>query len=143
MKIIEVNEFTNDYLDAIQQLLQLLTSEPQQFTEHDFRKILACDSSHLFFLFDDDTIAGMATVGIYSTPTGTKAWIEDVVVDESCRGKGFGRMLTRHAIDFARSQQADLLMLTSNPSRIAANNLYQSMGFEQRETNVYRMKLGK
>ena len=143
MKIIEVNEFTNEYLAAVQKLLGLLTSESHQFTERNFRELLACDNSHLFFLFDGNTVAGMTSAGIYRTPTGTKAWIEDVVVDESCRGKGFGRMLTQYAIDFMQSQKVDLLMLTSNPSRIAANNLYQSMGFERKETNVYRMKLGQ
>jgi ribosomal protein S18 acetylase RimI-like enzyme len=141
MKIIEVNEFSAEYAGAVQRFVNLLTSEPQQFTEEDFKKLLASENSHLFFLFDDDIIAGMATAGIYRSPTGAKAWIEDVVIDEAHREKGLGRMLTQHVIDFVKSRQADFLMLTSNPSRIAANKLYQSMGFERRETNVYRMKM--
>jgi ribosomal protein S18 acetylase RimI-like enzyme len=142
MKIIEINEFTNESLEAVQRFLCLLTPEPKRFTELDFKALLASANSHLFFLMDDTIIAGMATVGIYSSPTGIKAWIEDVVVDEAYRGRGLGRMLTQHAIDFVKSQQVDSLMLTSNPFRIAANNLYQSIGFEQKETNVYRMKFG-
>ena len=141
MKIIEVNEFRNEYLEAAKKFLSLLLSEPVQFTETDFRELIASGNSHLFFLIDDTTIAGMATVGIYRSPSGSKAWIEDVVVDEAFRGMGLGRLLTRHVIDFAKSQQIDLLMLTSSPKRIAANNLYQSIGFEQKETNVYRMRL--
>ena len=81
----------------------------------------------------------MLTVGIYKSPTGTKAWIEDVVVDGSYRGQGLGRLLVEHAIAFSKSLGADSLMLTSNPSRIAANKLYQSLNFTQKETNVYRM----
>jgi len=141
MKIIEVNEFTIEYFDAVQKFLSLLNPDHHPFTEENYRELLACGNSHLFFLLDEHIIAGMATVGIYRSPTGTKAWIEDVVVDEACRGKGLGRMLTQHAIDFAKSQQADSLMLTSNPSRIAANKLYQRMGFERKETNVYRMRM--
>lgn len=81
----------------------------------------------------------MLTVGIYHSPTGGKAWIEDVVIDEAYRGKGLSKMLVRHAIDFVKSQGISALMLTSNPKRTAANKLYQTMGFEQKETNVYRM----
>ena len=143
MKIIEVTEFTNEYLDAVHKFLRLLTSEPKQLTETDFRKLLASGNSHLFFLIDDTTIAGMLTVGIYRSPTGSKAWIEDVVIDEAYRGKGLGRILTQHAIDYTQSQQVNSLMLTSNPFRVAANNLYQSIGFEQKETNVYRIKFEK
>ena len=66
-------------------------------------------------------------------------WIEDVVIDEAYRGKGLSKMLVRHAIDFVKSQGIPALMLTSNPKRTAANKLYQTMGFEQKETNVYRM----
>jgi ribosomal protein S18 acetylase RimI-like enzyme len=140
MKIIEVKDYSDEYLDAIQRLTSLLTSESLQFTEEDYRELIASDSSHLFLIMDDNQIAGMATVGIYRSPTGTKAWIEDVAVEKAYRGRGLGRKLTQHAIDFAKSQQADSLMLTSNPSRLAANNLYQSIGFERKETNVYRMK---
>jgi len=140
MKIIEVTEFSGDYLDSVRKFLRLLTSEPKQFTELNFRELLTSDNSHLFFLLDENTIAGMATVGIYSSPTGVKGWIEDVVIDEAYQGKGLGRALTQHAIDYAKSQHADSLMLTSHPSRIAANKLYQSIGFEQKQTNVYRIK---
>ena len=88
----------------------------------------------------DEQIAGMLTVGIYHSPTGGKAWIEDVVVDTSYRGQGLSKLLVAHAIEFVKSKQIPSLMLTSNPKRIAANKLYQTMGFERKETNVYRMK---
>ena len=141
MKIIEVKEFSRAYLATAQKLLRLLLPEQASITEADFKALIASDNSHLFFLLVEDTVAGMATVGIYRSPSGSKAWIEDVVVDEAYRGKGYGRMLTQHAIDFAKAQKADLLMLTSSPKRIAANNLYQSIGFKRKETNLYRMML--
>jgi ribosomal protein S18 acetylase RimI-like enzyme len=141
MKIIEVNELTNGYLNAIRRMISSLSTEYHPFTEADFRELLTSGNSHLFFLMDGECVAGMLSVGIYRSPTGTKAWIEDVVVDEVYRGRGLGKLLIRHAIDFVKSQHADLLMLTSNPSRTVANHLYQAIGFERKETNVYRMKL--
>ncbi|GAB6119316.1 GNAT family N-acetyltransferase [Dysgonomonas termitidis] len=108
-------------------------------TESYYRKLLASDNSYLFFITDGGNIAGMLTVGVYKSPTGIKAWIEDVVVDDSYRGQGLGRLLVEHAISFAGSLGAGSLMLTSNPSRVAANKLYQSLNFARKETNVYRM----
>ncbi len=71
-------------------------------------------------------------------PTGIRAWIEDVVVDGAARGKGVGDALNRHAIDLAADLGAKTVDLTSRPSREAANRLYKRLGFEQRDTNVYR-----
>jgi GNAT superfamily N-acetyltransferase len=62
------------------------------------------------------------------------------VVDESFRRQGLSKLLVAHAIEFVKGKQIPLLMLTSNPKRIAANKLYQAMGFGRKETNVYRMK---
>ena len=138
--IIEVNTYSLEYQEAMQRFLDQLTSHPMTLTEPMFRQLLESANSHLFFLMKDEQIAGMLTVGIYHSPTGGKAWIEDVVVDETFRGQGLSKLLVAHAIEFVKSQQIPLLMLTSNPKRIAANKLYQAMGFERKETNVYRMK---
>ena len=138
--IIEVNTYSLEYQEAMQRFLNQLTSHPMTLTEPMFRQLLESANSHLFFLMKDEQIAGMLTVGIYHSPTGGKAWIEDVVVDETFRGQGLSKLLVAHAIEFVKSKQIPLLMLTSNPKRIAANKLYQAMGFERKETNVYRMK---
>ena len=138
--IIEVNTYSLEYQKAMQRFLDQLTSHPMTLTEPMFRQLLESANSHLFFLMKDEQIAGMLTVGIYHSPTGGKAWIEDVVVDETFRGQGLSKLLVSHAIEFVKSKQIPLLMLTSNPKRIAANKLYQAMGFERKETNVYRMK---
>jgi ribosomal protein S18 acetylase RimI-like enzyme len=138
--IIEVNTYSLEYQEAMQRFLDQLTSHPMTLTEPMFRQLLESANSHLFFLMKDEQIAGMLTVGIYHSPTGGKACIEDVVVDETFRGQGLSKLLVTHAIEFVKSKQIPLLMLTSNPKRIAANKLYQAMGFERKETNVYRMK---
>lgn len=140
-EIIEIKTYSAEYHEAMQRFLDQLTSKPMALTETMCRELLESDNSHLFFLMKDGQIAGMLTVGTYYSPTGGKAWIEDVVVDETFRGQGLSKLLVAHAIDFVKSRQIPLLMLTSNPKRIAANKLYQSVGFERKETNVYRMLL--
>ena len=139
--IIKINTYSQEYHEAMQRFLDQLTTNPMTLTEAMFRQLLDSDNSHLFFLVKDEQIAGMLTVGIYHSPTGGKAWIEDVVVDESFRRQGLSKLLVAHAIEFTKSMGIPSLMLTSNPKRIAANKLYQAMGFERKETNVYRMKL--
>ena len=138
--IIEIKTYSPEYHEAMQRFLNQLTTEPMVLTESMFHQLLDSENSHLFFIIKDEQIAGMLTVGIYHSPTGGKAWIEDVVVDATFRGQGLSKVLVAHAIEFVKSQQIPLLMLTSNPKRIAANKLYQAMGFERKETNVYRMK---
>ena len=139
-KIVEIKNYSLEYQEAMQRFLDQLTSSPMTLSEEMFNQLLASPNSHLFFLLKDEQIAGMLTVGIYHSPTGGKAWIEDVVVDESFRGQGLSKLLVAHAIEFTKSKQIPSLMLTSNSKRVAANKLYQTMGFERKETNVYRMK---
>ena len=120
-----------------------LTARSIAFTAEDYRQLLESPSSKLFLLLGEGGVVGMLTVGMYASPTGTKAWIEDVVVDESLRGSGLGRRLVEHAIDYCREEGIDTVYLTSNPKRVAANALYQSVGFVRKETNMYKMELTK
>ncbi|WP_242385727.1 GNAT family N-acetyltransferase [Phocaeicola sartorii] len=140
-EILEVKDFIPEYTDAVQRLLEQLTSRPVKLTGTALREIIFQENTHLFFLLANQKIAGMLTVGIYYSPTGGKAWIEDVVVDEKYRGQGFSKQLVTHAVRFVKEQGIPLIMLTSNPTRTAANKLYQKSGFEQKQTNVYKMNL--
>ena len=82
------------------------------------------------------------TLCIYHCPTARKVWVEDVVVDSAYRGQGLGKELVAFAIDYVEKNLAPCsLMLTSRPSRIAANELYRKSGFEQRQTNVYKIDI--
>jgi ribosomal protein S18 acetylase RimI-like enzyme len=89
----------------------------------------------------DGAIVGTLTLVTFRIPTGVRAWIEDVVVDDVARGHGVGDLLNRFALDLARAKGAKTVDLTSRPSREAANRLYQRIGFEPRDTNVYRYSL--
>jgi ribosomal protein S18 acetylase RimI-like enzyme len=86
-------------------------------------------------------ILGALTLVIFQTPTKTHAWIEDVVVDEANRGQGIGAELSRAAIQRATERGAASVNLTSRPAREAANRLYLKLGFELRQSNLYRLKL--
>ena len=92
----------------------------------------------MFFARDETGVLGTLTLAMFAIPTGTRAWIEDVIVDTDARGKGVGQLLTEAAIAYAFEHGAVSVDLTSRPTREAANRLYQRVGFERRETNVYR-----
>jgi ribosomal protein S18 acetylase RimI-like enzyme len=119
---------------------QLSSSSPPPTAEH-LAALVASPDTVLFVARVDGEIVGSLTLAFYRIPTGTKAWIEDVVVDEAGRGRGIGELLSRTAVDEARRRGAKDVSLTSRPFRETANRLYQRLGFEARETNVYRYKL--
>ena len=96
------------------------------------------DASILIMARDETGILGTLTLILFRIPTGIRAWIEDVIVDEAARGKGVGRIINEAAIDHAFAHGAITVDLTSRPSREAANRLYQRIGFVPRDTNVYR-----
>lgn len=139
VKIEKISEYTPANYEAVLKFTKVFQPEVNHLTPEYLQQIIDTPNTFLFILYENENITGMLTVGIYKTPTGSKAWIEDVVVDDIHRGKGFGKLIVEHAIEFVRSSGINSLMLTSNPTRIAANKLYQSLGFEQRETNVYKM----
>ena len=87
---------------------------------------------------DNARIVGMLTLVVFTIPTGVRAWIEDVVVDEAVRGRGVGEALSQEAVRRAVGLGARTVDLTSSPSREAANRLYQRLGFVRRDSNVYR-----
>jgi ribosomal protein S18 acetylase RimI-like enzyme len=89
---------------------------------------------------EDGDVVGMLTLVLFRIPTGLRAWIEDVVVDQRARGQGVGEALTREAIRIAGESGARTIDLTSNRSREAANRMYRKLGFDRRDTNVYRFE---
>lgn len=134
-------EATDEVLAALHRLIPQLSSSSAPMTADELREIIASDSSVLFIARVDGRIVGSLTLATFRIPTGIRAWIEDVVVDESARGHGVGEALNRAAIAEAKRRGAKTVDLTSRPSREAANRLYLRLGFVARETNVYRYDL--
>ncbi len=130
---------TDELVEALARLLpQLSSATPPDASE--LATIMAGDSTVLVARVDG-VIVGSLTLVMYRIPTGLKAWIEDVVVDDAARGQGVGEALNRAALGEARRRGAKSVSLTSRPSRQAANRLYERIGFAARDTNVYRYDL--
>jgi ribosomal protein S18 acetylase RimI-like enzyme len=136
-----VAETTLDVVEALARLLPQLTSSKPAPTFAEVDEIVRGDATDLFVVRTDGAIAGVSTLAVFRIPSGVRAWIEDVVVDDAARGQGIGEVLTRAMIDRARERGALTVELTSRPSREAANRLYQRLGFERRDTNLYRYSL--
>ena len=136
----QVAQFDSALIAPIADMLAQLTTREYPFGEQELRAIVEDTASKLFIMRDDERIMGMLTLGHYTSHTGRKVWVEDVVVSADYRGKGLGRRLINHAIEYCRENLSPCtLMLTSNPARIAANELYRTSGFEPKQTNVYKM----
>ncbi|MGB0113244.1 MAG: GNAT family N-acetyltransferase [Ilumatobacteraceae bacterium] len=139
--VIAVRSVDDELVAAFDRLIpQLSSSSPPPSRDH-LAAMVESKDSVLFVARLDGRILGSLTLVFYRIPTGLKAWIEDVVVDAATRGRGVAALLNRAAIDEARARGAKDISLTSRPSREEANRLYQRIGFERRDTNVYRYKL--
>lgn len=162
IKFFEIKEYSHSLLARLNALLSQLSSTAAPMTPAALQALIAAPDSHLYALAampegaadagcpsaaddagcpsaaDGTHIVAMCTLATYLAPTGRKAWIEDVVVDSQIRGQKLGRLLIDRVVDEARRLAPCSLMLTSRPARVAANALYKSAGFEQRETNVYK-----
>ena len=135
----QVFEVTGELADAFERLVPQLSRSAPPPTRAELEAIAAAQT--LLVAREGNEVLGALTLVLYRIPTGLRARIEDVVVDESARGRGTGEALTREAIALAREAGARHVELTSHPSREGANRLYQRLGFERRETNVYRFEL--
>jgi ribosomal protein S18 acetylase RimI-like enzyme len=134
---IEVAErATPDVLDGLNRIMPQLSKSAPPLTLAELDEI--CVNDTVFVARQNGEVVGSLTLVVFRLPTGLRAWIEDVVVDEAARGLGIGESLNKAAIDLTFEKGARTLDLTSRPSRVAANKLYQKLGFKARETNVYR-----
>ena len=141
MQIERITEITPEVMESFQYLVPQLSTSSAVPGAKELAEIAANDN--LFIARDGERIVGALTLVIFRIPTGVRAWIEDVVVEESQRGKGTGEALTRAALDRAAELGCRTVDLTSRPSREAANRLYQRVGFKLRESNLYRYTFEK
>ena len=156
-EVAEAAEVTEEFATAFGRLVPQLSKNAEIPAAEELAEIVRSPATVLFAAYaqdaaaeDDeaegdeaqgDEIIGSLTLVLFRIPTGLRARIEDVVVDESARGAGVGRALNLAAMERAAAEGARSVDLTSSPAREAANELYLSLGFEQRDTNVYRLEL--
>ena len=93
---------------------------------------------HVYVIRDEGHIVATGTLCIKHTLEFTIADIESVVVSYKCRGRGYGKKLMTAMVEAAKKLNVHHIQLTSNPARVAANWLYQELGFERYETNCYK-----
>jgi ribosomal protein S18 acetylase RimI-like enzyme len=143
MIIARITAVTDELAGAFEHLLPQLKPSFPPLSRREMEALVSSTSSILLiarYPDDNSPIVGLLTLIVYRVPTGIRARVEDVVVDEALRGKGIGEALMRHALNMAREAGADGVALTSNARREAANRLYQRLGFKPWQTNLYFYK---
>ena len=141
MEIVELTTFSEEFVAGIDGLMRELCATAEA-TEERVRMVIESPNMHQYAAFDEDgRIVGCATLCVCTTPEMIIGFVEAVVVAAECRGQHIGRRLMERIIDDARRFGVQELHLTSRPQRVAANGLYQALGFERKETNVYRLKV--
>ena len=139
MRITQATTVSDQLVDAFARLLPQLSSSAAAPTREQLAAIVASPATTILLALDDEGgVIGSLTLVLFRTPSGSRAWIEDVVVDENARGQGAGEALVEEAIRLAAEAGVRTVDLTSRPTRNAANSLYEKIGFRTRETNVYR-----
>jgi ribosomal protein S18 acetylase RimI-like enzyme len=142
VKVEIATTLTPAIVDAVERLVGQLSRSAAPPTTAELSDIVSSPATDLFVAIDDGgTIIGTATLVTFRIPTGMRAWIEDVVVDEAGRGQGVGTVLTEAMVERAQELGCRTVDLTSRPSRESANRMYQRAGFVARDTNVYRLDL--
>ncbi len=138
MKIIEQTEFDSSMYSEWKNLMAALSDRVSPSLE-DLLRVVKDPNCHLYAMYEGEQLVGSATLCLYHSPSGRKASVEDVVIASEFRGKGWGRRLMEYLLNEVRQYAPLELNLTSKPHRKAANALYQSLGFQRRDTNCYRM----
>ena len=142
MAVTPATTVNDELVAAFARLVPQLSTSAEPPSREQLEEIVASPAATVLLARDDSgQIIGSLTLVIFRTPTGARAWIEDVVVDEAARGQGAGEALVAEAIRLASDSGARTVDLTSRPSRESANRLYEKVGFQARETNVYRYDL--
>jgi ribosomal protein S18 acetylase RimI-like enzyme len=136
---VEVVERVSDELvEAFERLVPQLSSSVPTPGAEALERVVAFPGNRLLVARDEGAIVGTLTLVLFPIPTGLRARIEDVVVDQAARGRGVGASLSLEALRLAAEAGARSVDLTSRPSREAANRLYRRLGFQQRDSHVYR-----
>lgn len=141
MELVRIEEATDARASDINALLSELTSGYVPLTCEMLAAILRRQDVEVWAVEDEGRLVGMATLILLPKLSGFAAEADDIVVHSSQRGKGLGRLLMAKLIERAKARGVLRIDLTSRSERVAANALYQKMGFERRDTNVYRLKL--
>lgn len=133
-----LGSITDEVVEAFGRLLPQLSRSAPPLGQAELAAVAECPANTVLIARSSGAIIGTTTLVMFPLPTGLRAWIEDVVVDDSARGQGIGGLLVTEALRLAREARARTVDLTTRPARESAGRLYERAGFQQRETRVYR-----
>jgi ribosomal protein S18 acetylase RimI-like enzyme len=133
-----LGEVTDEVVEAFGRLLPQLSTSSKPLDAAALEAMVASPAVTVLLARTNGHIAGSLTLAMFPIPTGLRAWIEDVVVDQSARGQGVGALLTQEALRLASAAGARTVDLTTRPAREAAGRLYERAGFNQRDSRLYR-----
>jgi ribosomal protein S18 acetylase RimI-like enzyme len=143
VQVEELTEVTGEVVEAFARLLPQVSTSAVPLDHAALTAIAQSEAVTLLVARSGGQIIGSLSLAMFRVPSGVRAWIEDVVVDQQARRQGAGHALVSEAVRIAAEAGARTLDLTSRPARAAAGNLYEQAGFELRDTRVYRHGLGK
>ena len=138
VKVEVITEVTGELVAAFARLVPQLSRSAPPPDQDTLAAMVRHDAITLLVARLDGEVVGTLTLVMFPIPTGLRAWIEDVVVDENARRTGTGQALSEAAVRIAQEAGARTVDLTSRPSRQAAGRLYERIGFVQRDSRVYR-----
>ncbi len=129
----------SDVILLMRSLLRQLTSDMDAVDGLSLQKLNAMifdGRAHIATIWTDDckTLVGMGMLTIRQHVLRKVAHIDDVVVDEAYRGRGFGKEIVKALIDQARVEGANHIELSTRSHRVVALGLYKSLGFQESET---------
>lgn len=130
-------KFVIDY-PALLNLISQLDSSAVVKEINFYRSML---EGHLSKKIVDGKLVGVGWIFPRQTLLRNQAVLEDIIVDNSERGKGYGKDITLDLMEWAKNNGIEVIELTTNPARVAANSLYQKVGFKLHPTNHYLYKI--
>ncbi|MFC8237134.1 GNAT family N-acetyltransferase [Streptomyces sp. NPDC057284] len=138
-----IREASEELVEAFSRLLPQLSTTAHPLDYEAVDRMVTCDANTMLVARTSDAIVGTLTLVLLPLPSGLRARVEDVVVDSAARGRGVAGLLTEKALQIAGEAGARTVDLTSRPDRVAANRLYERLGFQVRQSTVYRFSIDR
>ena len=136
-----VRHINTELVDAAARLVPQLSPSARVPGPAELDQIIKDPGTVLIVAREGRTIVGMLTLHTFRSTTGIHAWIQDIIVDDIAKGRGAGQLLMEEAVRVSKSRGANTAQLTSRPSRVGSGRLYERLGFERRETHLYRFRV--
>ena len=140
-----VTEYDGDVAEAMGKLRAQLSSrhDGSAIEREKIEELIESPYHDILIAADEGKVVGMVIVSVVLATLDRNVYMEDLVVDSECRGKGVGGMLLEAVKDWGRNKGCRRLEFTSSnrDGKAGARGFYESHGAEVRETDFYRVEL--